>query len=181
MRRLLSSQVTCRKLLDLVILLQTTINDISLSKCNDQLQSFLGCRKWIPVELVKLNEAMYFIEVFLPYSHIKTVCRYSWSFADPPAIALNPLNATKEKGENFTWFCNATGNPGPNISWMFNGSHINIHYNPKIVFSKDKGKMTITNVGRTDSGEYQCMASNNIGNASSQLATFDVLCKYDVP
>lgn len=93
----------------------------------------------------------------------------------PPAIALNPLNATKEKGENFTWFCNATGNPGPNTSWMFNGSHINIHYNPKIVFSKDKGKMTITKVGRTDSGEYQCMASNNIGNASSQLATFDVL------
>ena len=123
---------------------------------------------------------MYFIEVFVLYSHLKTVCRYSSSFADPPAIALNPLNATKEKGENFTWFCNATGNPGPNISWMFNGSHINIHYNPKIVFSKDKGKMTITNVGRTDSGEYQCMASNNIGNASSQLATFDVLCKYDV-
>ncbi|CAH3163864.1 unnamed protein product, partial [Pocillopora meandrina] len=93
----------------------------------------------------------------------------------PPAIALSPLNATKEEGENFTWFCEASGNPEPNISWIFNGSHINTNYNPNIVFSKDKRKLTITNVSRKDSGEYQCLASNNIGNASSQVATFDVV------
>ncbi|XP_066015791.1 hemicentin-1-like isoform X2 [Pocillopora verrucosa] len=93
----------------------------------------------------------------------------------PPAIALSPLNATKEEGEHFTWFCEASGNPEPNISWIFNGSHINTNYNPNIVFSKDKRKLTITNVSRKDSGEYQCLASNNIGNASSQVVTFDVL------
>ena len=40
--------------------------------------------------------------------------------------------------------------------------------------------MTITSISVTDSGEYQCIATNNLGNASSQVATLDVLCKYDV-
>ena len=117
---------------------------------------------------------------FALFSQNKSVCSYYLLFADPPAIALSPLNATKEEGENFTWFCGASGNPEPNISWIFNGSHINTNYNPNIVFSKDKRKLTITNVSRKYSGEYQCLASNNIGNASSQVATFDVLCEYDV-
>lgn len=92
-----------------------------------------------------------------------------------PAVALNPLNAKKAEGENVTWSCTATGNPEPNISWIFNGSHINMNYNPKIVFSNETQKMTIKNVSRTDSGEYQCMANNNLGNASSQVATLDVI------
>ena len=99
-------------------------------------------------------------------------------FADQPEVALNPLNATKTEGENFTWFCNAIGIPEPNISWIFKGSLNNTNDNPRIVFPKDRQKMTITNISRTDSGEYQCLASNNLGNASSQVATLDVICKY---
>ena len=39
------SQVTGRKLPDLVMLQQITFNDISVTKFNDQLPSFLNCRK----------------------------------------------------------------------------------------------------------------------------------------
>ncbi|CAH3163878.1 unnamed protein product [Pocillopora meandrina] len=92
-----------------------------------------------------------------------------------PEIVLHPLNATKVEGENITWSCNATGNPEPNISWIFYGSHINTTYNPRIAFSKGRQKMTITSIIRMDSGEYQCMATNMLGNVSSRVATLDVL------
>lgn len=109
----------------------------------------------------------------------KHVKRYCWLFADQPEIALNPLNATKVEGENITWSCNATGNPEPIISWIFYGSNINTTYNPRIVFSKGRQEMTITSIIRTDNGEYQCMASNMLGNVSSRVATLDILCRYD--
>ena len=37
--------------------------------------------------------------------------------------------------------------------------------------------MTITNVSRAESGEYQCLAFNMLGNTSSQVAILDVICK----
>ncbi|RMX58472.1 hypothetical protein pdam_00022152, partial [Pocillopora damicornis] len=97
-----------------------------------------------------------------------------------PEIALNPLNATKVEGENITWSCNATGNPEPIISWIFCGSNINTTYNPRIVFSKGRQEMTITSIIRTDNGEYQCMASNMLGNVSSRVATLDVLYQPEI-
>ena len=75
--------------------------------------------------------------------------------------------------------CNVTGNPEPNISWVVKWSSIDKNNSHGIDFSNDREKMTIMNVSRTDSGEYQCMATNNLGNGSSQVATLDVLCKYD--
>ena len=38
--------------------------------------------------------------------------------------------------------------------------------------------MTVTNVNRTDSGEYRCVANNILGNETSDVATLDVQCKY---
>ena len=87
------------------------------------------------------------------------------------------MNTTKAEGENITWSCTTTGDPEPKISWMFNGSRINITYSPNTFFSNDRQKMTITNVSRTERGEYQCLASNMLGNTSSQVATLDVICK----
>ena len=106
--------------------------------------------------------------------------RYCWLFTDQPEITLNPLNVTKVEGENVTLTCNVTGNPEPNISWVVKWSSIDTDNSHGIDFSNDREKMTIMNVRRTDSGEYQCMATNNLGNGSSQVATLDVLCKYDV-
>lgn len=51
---------------------------------------------------------------------------------------------------------------------------MNTNNNPRIVFSKDRQKMTITSLSRTDSGECQCIAIKNLGNASSQVASLDV-------
>ena len=77
-----------------------------------------------------------------------------------------------------TLSCNADGNPVPTISWTRDGSPINATgSNYRISFSEDKKQLTIANVSRTDSGEYRCVASNKLGNDTSNAATLDVQCK----
>ena len=79
-----------------------------------------------------------------------------------------------------TLFCNATGNPVPTISWTKNGSPVNITDNSRIRFLKDNKQLTIPNVNRRDSGEYQCVANNSVGNDTSNVAALIVQCKYIV-
>ena len=75
-----------------------------------------------------------------------------------------------------TLSCNASGNPEPTISWTKDGSPINS--NSRNSLSEDNKQLTIANVNRTDSGEYRCVASNSVGNKTSNAATLDIKCKY---
>ena len=76
--------------------------------------------------------------------------------------------------------CDADGNPVPTISWTKNGSRITTNDNSRISFSEDKRSLTITNLNRTDSGEYRCVANNSVGNDTSNAATLIVQCKKTV-
>ena len=73
--------------------------------------------------------------------------------------------------------CDADGKPSPTLSWTRNGSPITTSDNSSISISEDSKQLTITNVRRTDSGEYQCVANNSLGNASSNAALLNVQCK----
>ena len=77
-----------------------------------------------------------------------------------------------------TLSCYASGNPEPTISWTKDGSAIGS--NSRISLLGNNKQLTITNVNRTDSGEYRCVASNKLGNDTSNAATVDVKCKYIV-
>ena len=70
-----------------------------------------------------------------------------------------------------TLSCNATANPVPTISWFRDGSPVD---SSRISFSEDNKQLTITDVNRTDSGEYRCVASNELGNDTSNAATLDI-------
>ena len=96
---------------------------------------------------------------------------------DPPVITTHPQNNTRIEGENVTLSCNASGNPVPTISWTSSGSRVDTSNNPRISFSEGKKLLTITNVNRTDSREYQCVAGNNVGNVTSIIAELDIQCK----
>jgi len=76
-----------------------------------------------------------------------------------------------------TLSCNADGIPIPTISWTRDGSPIETSNNSRISILSDNKDLEITNVRRTDSGEYRCVASNIIGNATSNAASLDVQCK----
>ena len=75
--------------------------------------------------------------------------------------------------------CNATGNPVPTISWTRNRYPLDRNVNPRISFSGRKQQLIITNVSRTDSGEYRCVASNSLGNDTSNAAKVDIQCEYN--
>ena len=97
-------------------------------------------------------------------------------FTDQPEITAQPQNMTLAERKNVTLSCNATGNPAPSILWTKDGSAVN---SPRINLSLDNKQLTITNVSRDDSGDYQCVANNSIGAAvTSNTATLDVQCKY---
>ena len=97
---------------------------------------------------------------------------------DQPKITVQPQAKTKTEGDNLTLSCYTTGNPVPTISWTRNGSPVDTSDNGRISFSADKKQLTITNVSRTDSGEYRCVASNNLGNDTSNAARVDVQCNF---
>ena len=64
----------------------------------------------------------------------------------------------------------------PIILWTKDGSPTN--NNSRIRFSIHNRLLTISNVNRTDSGHYRCVANNSLGNDTSNVATVDIQCKF---
>ena len=95
---------------------------------------------------------------------------------DQPEITAHPQDNTRKEGEIVTFTCNATGNPVPTIAWTRNGSPLASTGNSRISLSLDQKQLTITNVNKTDSGEYRCLANNNLGDATSDAAALDIQC-----
>ena len=105
---------------------------------------------------------------------------FSCPCLDPLSISTHPQNTTDKEGATVTLSCNVTGNPTPTITWLKNGSPINTSGNSRISFTEQNAKLIITKVSREDSGEYQCVANNSLGNVTSRAATLDVQCKFTV-
>ena len=64
-----------------------------------------------------------------------------------------------------TLTCQASGMPHPMVSWI------------KSDVQRSNGSLLVlTNISRSEAGEYRCEASNQCGNAS-EAATVDVQCK----
>ena len=95
-----------------------------------------------------------------------------------PAIETHPQADPVKEGENLTFFCNATGS-SLTISWTKNRSSINPNEDVRIRLSTDKKHLTIRNVSRKDNGVYRCVASNNVGNATSNAAIVTVRCEFN--
>ena len=74
-----------------------------------------------------------------------------------------------------TFTCDADGNPTPIFSWTKDGSVVNT--TSRITFNADKKQLTITNVNREDSGEYICVATNDVNKVQSNSSTLNVQCK----
>ena len=129
--------------------------------------------------LIHKEIPLYSLEV-ISVSTFKIFLHNNNCLADQPEIDAHPQNTTRIEGENVTLSCNATGNPVPNISWIGDGSSVNTTINSRISFSDDNKQLTITNVNRTDGGEYQCVAKNRVGSDASNAATLNVQCKTGV-
>ena len=94
-----------------------------------------------------------------------------------PVITTQPQDGPVTEGDNVTLSCNASGDPLSTITWTRNGSVLNSSV-PRISLGAESRELTITNISRTDSGEYRCVANNSEGTNISHPATLDVKCKF---
>ena len=93
-------------------------------------------------------------------------------------MTTHPISTVVVEGADLLLTCNATGKPTPSILWTIDGSLINASGDPRISITEQNTKLSITNVSRVDDGQYRCVASNSLGNATSNSATVDVQCKF---
>ena len=96
---------------------------------------------------------------------------------EQPAFTTHPkVPRTWREGENITFSSDANGIPGPTFTWTKNESAVTVN-DIRIRLSSDKKELSITNVKRTDSGKYRCVATNSFGTVYSDAATLTVHCK----
>ena len=86
-----------------------------------------------------------------------------------PSIDSEVLNQTLNETQDMRVVCIASGNPQPVITWSKAPSSKSL--------SSIDGALTARNVSKTDSGVYQCRASNEIGNDAIVTFSLGVNCK----
>lgn len=89
------------------------------------------------------------------------------SFIAPPTIVIYPMNTSIIEFNELMSFCNASGQPRPTIMWR--------RKDKDVVFPPGE-YLRLPNVSRDDTGLYECMAWNSVGNMSAQF-NINVLCK----
>ena len=75
------------------------------------------------------------------------------------------------EGSDVILHCNDTGNPPPNITWIWQDTG-------DVLGSSEQ--LTLTAVNRGQSGTYQCITWNGIGNNATSACRLDVFCKSDI-
>ena len=89
------------------------------------------------------------------------------NFAVPSSIIQITQDQNVTEGHNVTLMCNVSGIPPPMVSWITPDSQLVSGY-----------KLKVTNINRTQAGEYKCEASNECGNAT-ETANIIVLRKFE--
>ena len=79
-----------------------------------------------------------------------------------PYFTEVPQKQTKAEDETAVFRCAASGTPEPQILWIYNGKPINeAPPNPRRTVSTNS--ITITNLQKSDTGNYGCNATNSLG------------------
>ena len=77
-----------------------------------------------------------------------------------PAVVVSPVTLTVNEGGSASFQCSASGNPEPTVAWS------KLDSQSKIAQSAVSGGMLqINQVTKTDSGMYQCAATNIMGDS----------------
>ena len=79
-----------------------------------------------------------------------------------PVIAVSPAKLTVNESGTASFQCSVSGNPEPAIVWS---KRDNLSEVSKSAVSR--GRLLLKNVSESDSGEYQCLATNILGHAQT--------------
>jgi len=95
---------------------------------------------------------------------------FSSLYIVPAVILTSPLTQNVTAGESFVLSCTATGDPVPSIEWRQNGTSYTIRDPSVITITSTDGLrsnssvINVTNAIASDTGLYQCIATNVVGN-----------------
>ena len=85
-----------------------------------------------------------------------------------PAVVVSPVTLTVNEGGTASFQCSASGNPEPSVSW----SKLN-NQSEVTQLAVSGGKLELKKVTGSDTGVYQCSATNILGN-SREVARLEV-------
>jgi len=93
-----------------------------------------------------------------------------------PVISKNPEGLTIVEGRDVVLSCVVEGNPSPSVTWTMNGQGLNITANSRLAATRTKNNhnLTITDVHRSDAGQYRCVANNSVDTSTSSAAKVEV-------
>jgi len=77
-----------------------------------------------------------------------------------PAVVVSPVTLTVNEGGTASFQCSASGNPEPTVAWGKLGKQSKITQS-----AVSRGKLELKKVTGSDSGVYQCLATNILGNS----------------
>lgn len=97
-----------------------------------------------------------------------------------PVIIEHPSDRAVLKNSAVDLVCRATGSPEPTIHWLHDGAKVEDDGRRNVLSSGTLHFLRVTRGRkRTDSGIYQCVASNRYGTVYSKNASFVVGCKLE--
>ena len=80
--------------------------------------------------------------------------------ASSPTVVVSPVTLTVNEGGSASFQCSASGNPEPAVAWS------KLESQSKIAQSAvSGGQLRLNQVTKTDSGMYQCAATNIMGDS----------------
>ena len=79
-----------------------------------------------------------------------------------PVVAVSQTNLTVNESGTASFHCSVSGNPEPAVVWSKRG---NLSEVSKSAVSR--GRLLLKNVNESDSGEYQCSATNILGHSQT--------------
>ena len=77
-----------------------------------------------------------------------------------PAVAVSPSNLTVNESGTASFQCSVSGNPEPAVVWSKRGNLSEVRKSAVL-----GGRLLLKNANASDSGEYQCSATNILGHA----------------
>ena len=102
------------------------------------------------------------------HSHL---LRFELCFAVAPNVTLRQCPTVVNESNDATLYCNATGNPVASVKWIRRNTG-------EVTVVSNNSALVFEAINRNESGLYQCIANNSIGNDSKNCAV-DVQCKLN--